>query len=70
MSIFSFWSVWIERTITCRYPSEPEYSEKYGWQITISPLKKVSVRKVWLFVILQFLVARYDISRLKDILGS
>lgn len=29
-----------------RFPSAPSYDEKYGWQIAISPTKKISIRKV------------------------
>ena len=29
-----------------RFPTKPIYDEKYGWQISISPTKKISIRKV------------------------
>lgn len=29
-----------------RFPSAPSYDEKYGWQVAISPTKKISIRKV------------------------
>ena len=52
------------------FPSEPVYSEKYGWQIAISPQKKLSVRKVCVIFYWWLVVARYDFNRFTIVLGS
>ena len=33
------------RRISARFPTKPAYDPKFGWQISISPNKKVCVRK-------------------------